>query len=188
MKDTTAKYRLFPSVSNAVVLVLLLTYAVGQPSAAANLEDLEIRPGDELLVDIPSHPELSGTFVVDVRGFLTIPPADPCLVSGKELGVAADSLSVSLSEFYQQLSGLDIKVLRHQLAVRVEGMVAEPGDYFLPYYADVEEALRAAGGIVEGGLLTRILVQQGDSAIEVDLREYRINGHSDSMPILKPGD
>jgi len=175
-------------VSTIVMVWLVLTSVAGPTNVAGQPSATVIRPGDELLIEIPSHPELSGVFVVDVRGYLVIPPADPCLVGGQNLTLAADSLSLILSEFYQQLSGLKIQVLRHQLAVRVEGRVTEPGDYFLPYYAGVEEALRSAGGIVEGGLLTRVMIQRGDIVHEVDLREYRISGSRDSLPPLQSGD
>jgi len=147
-----------------------------------------VLPGDELLVDIASHPELSGVHMVDVRGYLVLPPVSPCSVGGLTVEEAAQHLSTEMAHFYRGVSGLEIRILRRQLAVRVEGRVNQPGDYLLPYYANLEDALRAAGGIDQGGLLTRVLVQRDKEYLEVDLRKYRIGGDRGLLPLLKTGD
>lgn len=147
-----------------------------------------IQPGDELLIDVASHPQLGGTYVVDVRGYVSIDPLDPSLVLGLSPADASLSLSGELAAFYRGVQGLEIRILRRQLAVRVEGMVLNPGDYFLPYFAGVEEAIGAAGGIRQGGLLTRVLVQGLEESREVDLRAYRITGNKNLLPVLRSGD
>jgi len=157
-------------------------------SEASVSNDQIIFPGDELLLDIPTHPELGGVRVVDVRGYLVIDPLDPCLVSRLSTGAAADSLNNAMVKFFRGVEGLKIRILRRQLAVRGDGMVNEPGDYFLPYYAGMEDAIRAAGGIRQGGLMTRVLIQRGESELEVDIRKYRITGNPEVLPTLQTGD
>jgi protein involved in polysaccharide export with SLBB domain len=147
-----------------------------------------LMPGDELLLLIPSHPELSGAYNVDVRGFLVIDPAEPCLVAGLTCQAATETLIDFLHSFYRRLDGFSISILRRRLAVRVEGLVKQPGDYTLPYFANLEDALFAAGGISEGGLLTRIAVFRADTVLSADIRAYRIAGNPDLLPRLLTGD
>lgn len=149
---------------------------------------LVLAPGDEVLLEFPHQPELGGVQDVDVRGAITVPPAGPCRVAGLACDVAADSLSRKLGEFFQRPDGLAIRVLRRRLAVRVEGHVAKPGDYLLPPHADLEDALLAAGGITEGGQLTRVLVDRGAGSVSVDLRAYRVSGDHALLPALRSGD
>lgn len=172
----------------ALLIFLFGALILARTTGAETSAEPVIQPGDELLVDVPSHPQLGGTYVVDVRGFLSIDPLDPCSVLGLSTQEAAGSLSEELATFYRGVQGLEIRILRRQLAVRVEGMVTTPGDYFLPYYAGVEEAITAAGGIRQGGLLTRVLVQGLQESREVDLRAYRITGDGSLLPDLQSGD
>jgi len=173
----------------ALLIVLSLGLVIlARASEAAQSAGPVIKPGDQLLLDVPSHPELGGVHVVDVRGFLLINPMEPCLLRGLNTNAAADTLSSALARFYRGVENLEVQILRRQMAVRVEGMVNEPGDYFLPYFAGVEEALKSAEGVRVGGLLTRVMIQREDSIIEVDLRKYRITGQQDMLPVLQTGD
>ncbi len=158
------------------------------PMAASPVSSLILAPGDEVLLEFPHQSELGGVQDVDVRGEITVAPAGPCRVAGLACDVAADSLSLKLREFFQHPDGLAIRVLRRRLAVRVEGHVGKPGDYMLPPHADLEDALLAAGGISEGGQLTRVLVDRGAASVTVDLRAYRVSGDHALLPALQTGD
>lgn len=170
------------------IIVGVLLVALAAPGRAAEPVDPVILPGDELLLDLASHPDLGGTYVVDVRGFIAIDPLGPCSLLGLTPADAATALADSLAAFYRGVRGVEVRILRRQLAVRVEGMVTQPGDYFLPYYAGLEEAIAAAGGIRQGGLLTRVLVEGRGGRSEVDLRRYRITGERELLPSLLSGD
>jgi protein involved in polysaccharide export with SLBB domain len=164
------------------------TQATIQATATPMVAPLVLAPGDEVLLEFPHQPELGGVMDVDVRGAITVSPAGPCRVAGLACDVAADSLSRKLGEFFQRPDGLAIRVLRRRLAVRVEGHVAKPGDYLLAPHADLEDALLAAGGITEGGQLTRVLVDRGAGSVTVDLRAYRVSGDHALLPTLRSGD
>ncbi len=170
------------------VLSLALGSGAGVRAETEPPPAMLVAPGDELLIDVPTHPELGGVRVVDVRGFLLQEPLAPCRIGGLTTAVAADTLAAAMERFYRGVAGVQVRILRRQLAVRVDGKVAEPGDYFLPYFGGLEEALRAAGGITEGGLLTRVMVQREGQTIEVDLRRFRINGDPSLLPALQTGD
>lgn len=185
------------NITGCCLALVLATLWRGSPAAAQTttaavvatvVVPLVLAPGDEVLLDFPHQPELGGVQDVDVRGEITVAPAGPCRIAGLACDVAADSLALKLREFFQRPDGLAIRVLRRRLAVRVEGRVAKPGDYMLPPHADLEDALLAAGGITEGGQLTRVLVDRGAASVTVDLRAYRVSGDHARLPALQSGD
>ncbi|MCP4546411.1 MAG: hypothetical protein GY835_08100 [bacterium] len=180
------RHPLHPAPLPVSLLILLGIFLLGI-TLSANAAEV-IRPGDELLIDFPGQPELSGVYGVDVRGFLIVEPADPCRVTNLATDSAADTLAGVLADYYRESSGLSIRVLRRRLAVRVEGRVHASGDYFLPHFATVEDALLAAGGIREGGLLTRVRIFRDGDFMELDLREFRVSGDPSRLPALRTGD
>ncbi len=169
---------------------LLCVVALAAPAGAAT--GVEAPPvvlaGDELLVDVPGQPESGGVLDVDVYGYVTIEPSPPTLVAGRDVQEAAGVLAAAMRDFYRDTDGLTIRILRRRLAVLVEGRVAAPGAYLLPHNGNIEDALRLAGGVTEGGLTTRVILDRAGDFREFDLREYRITGRRELMPALETGD
>jgi polysaccharide export outer membrane protein len=123
-------------------------------SAAASQDDYSLQPGDMLRVAIWREPDLSGEFVVDMAGKVTLPLLGEQQVAGMEVG----ELRGRLTELYRgQLRNPSIAItpLRR---VSVLGSVQRPGVYAVDPTTTLAGIIAQAGGATAEGTLNRIRV------------------------------
>jgi polysaccharide export outer membrane protein len=97
-QETTAK----STQANDPQLRLSPLKALEKFEPAAN-EQYALGPGDEISLDFPGRPELSGKKVVGPDGRITLPLAGPISVADKTRSEAAKTVVAALSDYYQDL-------------------------------------------------------------------------------------
>jgi polysaccharide biosynthesis/export protein len=139
------------------LLILLVGSAAACPATAQEPSESEtpwLQPGDMLRVQVWREEDLSGEFVVDEDGHVTL----PMLGRRRAVGIPIDQLRTQLiAEFTRQLNNPSIQItpLRR---IFVLGEVARPGSYALDPTLSLAGAVALAGGATPNGDLNRIQV------------------------------
>ena len=142
-----------------------------------------VRPGDLLTVVVYKQPELSGKFLIDVRGFVNIPG----IGSIRAAGYTPTELHQRFSEAMSgRLSNLDFTV-SVQIRVFINGEVRSPDLYPVEPGTTLLQILTLAGGPTERADLRRARVIRDNRTFFVDL-EAGLSGSGAGRIILFSND
>lgn len=135
----------------AISLVLPFTAAAAQEGGEP---PISLHPGDVVRVDIWREKDLSGDFLVDETGTVTLPLIGPKRVSGVPIAALRDTL---LNAYRANLRNPSINItpLRR---VNVLGEVTKPGQYPIDPTVSLVGAVAMAGGATPLGDLRRVRV------------------------------
>lgn len=167
--------------------------ALQQFEPAAN-EEYALGPGDEITLDFPGRPELSGKKVVGPDGRITVSLVGPISVADKNRGEVAKLLVDALSPYYKDLT-VTVNIDKYgSNRVIIIGSVQHPGVLYFddtPTLLDViaRGGLLANSGGSTAGAGTRSSLQDGmpercaiyrgnDQVVWVDLRQLLQSGNS----------
>lgn len=137
--------------------------AVPAPAAPARAQEdgSALQPGDVLRLLIWRQPDMSGDFMVDETGMVTLPMLGP----RRAAGIPITQLRAALvSEFQQQLRTPSITVtpLRR---INVLGEVNKPGVYPVDLTVTLSEVIAMAGGVNPQGDVRKISVVGKDGRV-----------------------
>jgi protein involved in polysaccharide export with SLBB domain len=148
-------------------LFLLLLSSAATNTAAAQVPDsavlASLQPGDVVVVEVWREKDLSGAFMVDPSGTVTLPLLGPRKVAGIPFEDVRDQL---LMEYQRELRNPSISItpLRR---IYVLGEVNQPGLYTLDPTVTLAGAVAMAGGANQQGDLRRIrVIRNGEVVIE----------------------
>lgn len=159
-----------------------------EPSAD---EQYELGPGDEISLDFPGRPELSGKKIVGPDGRITLQLVGPLHVADKTRTEAAKLIVDALSTYYQNLTAT-VNVDKYgSNRVVVIGSVAHPGVLYFDTTPTLLDVI-ARGGLMSttgagpagastarDGIPDRCAIYRGnDKVIWVDLRMLLQSGNS----------
>ena len=134
---------LVPVLVGALALSACASAPVGPILAAAPLpKSFGLRPGDVVRIRVWREPDLSGDFIVDEYGKVTI----PLLGARAVLGIASDALQKQLETDYASSvkePSVQITFLRR---IAVQGATRVPGLYPMDATMTVGDAVALAGG------------------------------------------
>jgi len=120
-------------------------------------------PGDAVRVQVWREGDLSGTFIVDDRGAVTLPLLGERQVGGMEPTQLRNELLDDYAEYLQNPS-IEVTVLRR---INILGEVRSPGLYPVDATISLADALALAGGITPTGNPDKIrLVRDGEVIAE----------------------
>ena len=125
--------------------------------AEAQPDHLRLRPGDAVRIHIWREGDLSGEFLIDEQGDLTVPLLGSIAVSSIPMGQVRDSL---LTLYARQLRNPSI-VITLLRRVNVLGEVQRPGVYSLDPTITLAGAVAIAGGATPSGDVNRIRIIRG---------------------------
>ena len=139
--------------------------------------------GDELVVDVFGHPELSGKHVIGPDGKITLPVAGVVTLSNLSREDANQSVADAYGKFYSGLS-VELRVESYTSnRIFILGRVASPGALHFDSAPTLLEAITRAGSLPVGGIgadkaaMNRCVIFRGrDTVVWVDLK-----------PLLKDG-
>jgi polysaccharide export outer membrane protein len=139
--------------------------------------------GDEITVDIWSHPELSGKHVIGPDGKITVPIAGVLTVANLTREAAQTSIGQALGKFYSDLS-VTVRVDRYtSFRIFILGRVSSPGALQFETQPTLLDVVTRAGGLPIGGVgaeksgLGRCAVIRKDQMIWVDLKSLVSQGN-----------
>lgn len=154
------------SLTFLLSLVLVLSparaYAQVATSGSGASDAISLQPGDVVRIQIWREEDLSGDFLVDEEGIVTL----PLLGNKRVVGIPMRALRDTLLEGYRaQLRNPSITVtpLRR---INVLGEVQKPGLYPVDPTVSLAGAIALAGGATATGDLTRIRVIRGGTVIQ----------------------
>lgn len=152
--------------------------------------------GDELIIDVYGASQESYDLIITPEGKIFVPNVGPIQVGGATIEAARTRIKNSLSRIYAGLSGnnpntfLEVRLGNiRSISVAMVGELNKPGNYLLPSYSTVFNALFAAGGPNEQGSFRHIQVYRSSKLVaEVDIYEFLTSGQSTSNISLKDND
>lgn len=157
------------------------TAASGGTGGAGTPPVYLIGPGDELNIIVFGHPDLSGNFVIDNQGDLTMPLIGRMPVRGKTV----DDITAEVTAAYGGSFLVDPRVSVELLNSRpfyIYGQVNEAGEYPYVRGITVRQAIAIAGGFTQRADTDEFVIyRQSEGGGETEL-----NATADSLVL--PGD
>jgi polysaccharide export outer membrane protein len=146
-------------------------------------EEYELGAGDEINLNFPGRPELSGKYIVGPDGRITLPMAGPLLIVNQSRVNAAKTIVDALSPYYTNLTvtvGID-KYGSNKVIVL--GNVQRPGALNFDDTPTLLDAISRAGLTStpsnKDGIPDRCMVYRGnDQVLTVDLRSLIRSGNA----------
>ncbi len=122
-------------------------------------------PGDVVSVDIWREPDLSGQFIIDEDGEVTLPLLGTLLVTGIDTGELRDQLIEQYNEYLVNTS-VNVVLLRR---VNVLGEVRMPGQYTVDATQSVADLIARAQGITQEANADDIRLLRGGQVTRANL-------------------
>jgi polysaccharide biosynthesis/export protein len=135
-----------------------------------------LRPGDAVRIRIWRELDLSGEFIVDPDGVVTLPKIGPQQVMGVPPAELRQRL-VAEFERYLRNPSIEVTFLRR---INILGSVRMPGLYPVDPTMTVYDALALAGGTTPDARQNRIQLVRGDEVMTTDIRS---GTRIDELPI-----
>lgn len=177
-----------------LVSAALLLAAMALPSGGALAQDLRLRAGDELRLEVPGRDDLGRQLTVDARGQVALPLVGAVQVDGLTVEEARGALLRALQELYPSVQTVNLTLMGGEARkyIYVQGQVALPGKYDLEVAPTIWDAIREAGGGTAAAALesVRLIRVSGDSTTTtyVNVQSALDAGDLSSLPPLRPGD
>lgn len=152
--------------------------------SAPPVEDYLLYAGDEIVVEVWGHAELSGKHIVGPDGRITLPVYGPLKISDLSREAAQQAIDSALGKYYANLSAT-VQVERYaSWHVYVLGRVGVPGALQFDSQPTLLEVLTRAGSLPVGGVgadkaaLVRCAVFRGtDQIVWIDLKQLVAHGN-----------
>ena len=159
--------------------------AVPEASLASNVEEHILQPGDILTIGLPGEEGFNKDFIVDRDGTIRLPEVGLLNVAGKPMSVVDTIIYDQLSDVFLGLDKLSVHLKEKRLLITVLGFVQNPGEVELPDSGNVQMAINAAGGLVDGAQLDKLQLQRDKNMKEFNYKRYLDTGDSSLMPELQ---
>ncbi|MGU3495154.1 SLBB domain-containing protein [Xanthobacteraceae bacterium A53D] len=182
--------RPFLSFVMALLVCLMPAFASAQPTGAAAppAADQRLRVGDVLSIVLPGEAAFNKDFLIDRSGRVTLPEVGDVEVAGRTLTEASGIVRTALSRAFRDLGRLQVALKEQRLLVTVLGYVAQPGEVNLPIDAGIQQAITAAGGLLQGAQLDKLQLRRGTQSEVFDYKRYLDTGDANLIPKLQPLD
>jgi polysaccharide export outer membrane protein len=145
----------------AMALIIVTGSLVAQDSTFADTSVPSLQPGDMVRVAIWREEDLSGDFVVDEHGVLTLPMIGQTTVTG----IPVDQLRDQLIEAFQRRLRNPSIIVTPLRRVNVLGEVQKPGLYPVDLTFSLADVLAIAGGATSMGDLRKIRIMRDGKVI-----------------------
>ncbi len=168
--------------------------AASLPESLPALASDAINPGDQLIVTVYNHPELSGQVRVDSRGGISIPLAGYFIVSGLDLRSVDELVAKKLVTFVK-FPAVDVQSVGESQFIFVAGgpggvLPFSPGETLSTAISDMEKSLENKDPSENNRLVLTDVVDQSRldlRRVSVD-RSGRILGVFDTVAMRGTGD
>jgi polysaccharide export outer membrane protein len=146
-------------------------------------EEYELGPGDEISMDVPGHPELTGKHVIGPDGRITLPIAGTVEIANKTRVGAGQAIADALTPYYTDVNvtiGVDKYGSNH---IMILGNVQHPGVLYYDSTPTLLDAI-ARGGLMatssnKDGIPERCMIYRGnDQTMTVELRKLLQGGNA----------
>ena len=188
------KIRGFMKTGSILTALFLTAAALSLVTRDLNAQEVRLRPGDGIELNVPQRSELDRRLVIDDTGRISLPIIGEVMIGGMSVEDAEDVLLRALREFYPSIRAISVSLIGEESRrmIYVHGEVETPGKYGFGKNPTVWEAIREAGGATSTAALgtVRIIRAEGEGqrTFLVDLQAAIESGNLNDLPILEPGD
>jgi protein involved in polysaccharide export with SLBB domain len=188
------KMRGFMKTGSILTALILTAAALSLVTTDLNAQEVRLRPGDAVELNVPQRSELDRRLVIDDTGRISLPIIGEVMIGGMSVEDAEDVLLRALREFYPSIQAISVNLIGEESRrmIYVHGEVEAPGKYGFGKNPTVWEAIREAGGATSTAALgtVRIIRAEGEGqrTFLVDLQAAIESGNLDDLPVLEPGD
>ena len=155
-----------------IVAAFLMTLATVAPIGAQSTENIVLRSGDRVLVEVWNRPEMSGQFEVTPAGGLAHPLLSDVRVAGRPFSDAQADLRRFLERFDDDPRFVALPLVQ----VSVFGEVRSANLYRFSPELTIPEAIAQAGGFTPNARTDRIRVIRDGQEMMVDLTQAQLDG------------
>ena len=133
---------------SAALLLLFLTLGCPTTSAKSGrtAEAYRFAPGDRITINVYGHTDLSGDFLVDGAGSVSLPLVGAISIGGLTVQESEQEIVRRLSNGYVRQPAVSVRI-NELRPIYVVGDVKMPGSYPYRYGASVLSAIALAGGV-----------------------------------------
>ncbi|HEY5133702.1 MAG TPA: SLBB domain-containing protein [Candidatus Krumholzibacteriaceae bacterium] len=176
-----------------VVAAILCAVSLAAAPLSAQ-QDVRLRKGDSIRLDVPQRDDLGRTLTVDAKGEVSLPIVGAIHVEGLTLDEAKGTILRSIQEVYPSVETITVSLIGEESRrlIYVQGQVAHPGKYEFGGTPSVWDAVKEAGGVLATGSLESVRIirasGEGSTTTLVNLQAALDSGDLKSLPTLKPGD
>lgn len=173
-------------MKRAISLIFALVLAISPVVVIA--VEYTLGPGDELLIRIENHEDLTMSVIVQPDGFISFPLAGTISATGLTLTQLKEELTRRLSNIIPNPWISVILTKARPLRVQVLGEARLPGHLSLPQGSTAMQAIAQAGGPTEKADLESVLVTHRDGKTETV--NFKAVGQGDAAGdiVLQDGD
>jgi polysaccharide export outer membrane protein len=157
-------------------------------------QDVRLRAGDTIKLDVPQRDDLSRLLDIDQRGDVLLPVVGTVRVEGLTIEEARTAILRALQELYPSVRDVSVSLIgvEARTYVYVQGQVARPDKYDFSLASNIWDAIREAGGVTATASLEaiRLIRVEGDSTATtfVNVQAALDRGDLSTLPALRPGD
>lgn len=141
---------------------------MGGAQVAGSTTSYRLGSGDELKITVFGEPDLSGLYVVDGEGQLTLPLVGQVEVGALPLQEASSHLEAKLKDGYLRDPKVTIELVKGR-PYYILGEVNKPGEYPFVSGLTMMNAIASAGDFTYRADRVRILVKHNDSPNETEI-------------------
>jgi protein involved in polysaccharide export with SLBB domain len=135
----------------------------------------ELLPGDAVRVQVWREADVSGVFMVDDRGIVTLPLLGEYAVLGLDPSELREALLTKYGEYLQNPS-VEVTILRR---INILGEVRSPGLYPVDATISLADALALAGGVTPVADPNKIQLVRDNEVIAEGVNQAAVIGASD---------
>ncbi len=163
-------------------------------AAALPAQEVRLRRGDTIKLEVPQREDLGRLLVVDAKGDVTLPIVGAIRVEGLTIEEARGAMLRSLQDIYPSIQSVSISLqgADARRVIYVQGQVAHPGKYELGGTPSIWDAIKEAGGATAAASLDAVRIvrasQEGSTTSIVNLQQALDSGNLGALPLLQPGD
>lgn len=163
-------------------------------AAALSAQEVHLRRGDSIRLDVPQREDLGRLLTVDQTGNVNLPIVGAIRVEGLTIEEARAALLRSLQDVYPSIQSITIGLQGEDArrVIYVQGQVARPGKYEIGGTPSVWDAIKEAGGATALASLDAVRIvrtsEEGSTTTIVNLQQALDSGNLNSLPPLRPGD
>lgn len=163
-------------------------------ASALPAQEVRLRRGDTVKLEVPQREDLGRLLVVDEKGSVTLPIVGAIRVEGLTIEEARGAILRSLQDTYPSIQSVAISLQGEDArrVIYVQGQVAHPGKYEIGGTPSIWDAIKEAGGATAAASLDAVRIvrtsQEGSTTSIVNLQQALDSGNLSSLPLLQPGD
>jgi len=177
-----------------LIFQLLIIPGTGNLKAESQRRALTFRKGDALRLTIwqpwgitdnkNQHVDLNGDYIIDSRGYVSIPLIGEVKVIGHNAKTLAEVIGEKSSQYMQD----PIVIAEPLIRVTMLGAFIKPGTYLIPPDASLWELVDLAGGPTDDSNLNKMQIERGGETVKKKLLSSFERAYSIQEIGIKSGD